>query len=1408
MANRRPQNESSTPPAAPPPESNSLRTGADVQRNLSEYLQCELYHVVGSYSVATERLDRLLPEPQSAIEVKASESQPSSTLRRKHWLANIVEQARDYNRELDRCLHASPPREDRESKDRGHRWLVRHTMPDALPLSHGDRFKPGPRSAGIERLRNKPWRSEEAWLIVPRFYDALVSTLNQLRVPGDYDRNLIAHDNGLLREHGRSGSQDDAAIGQRRGDSHSSAQCKDAAARLLARSITTPRDGTVESHQHHRKERREGRLLRYRDRRKISSRYLSPRRWDCATDPADDLSGEEQRFRDDGGAVGMKIVTGDLGACHDSFPRDVINAQAEAHFIMHAVEAWWHMPLGERAEALGEDERRWLKCELDRSIALSTFAFSASRIAPWIFAADPSERVRVSTDFAGAWENMLPARCIWIANQVCLLALHRRGYAHMLNDEPAEAYNDFHKLHRLIRDAERRVEKAPTHVAGAPEFLTALDAQAHHHIGELYRVAHAHGPALLHFEAASHRIEIQENNSKRERPLKKDTDENIATVLESSRWHVELEISRGKAAYELGHHKEALIWHLRAWRRFLRLLAQDADDMEANTAEIDRAIAWLERIKFEPELRKSEIIDELRPVVDQLKRITVSHKLAALGAEVLLRLGHLLFELNVGLGSRQEAKDIIARIDEFKRETNDGNPEREYDIEKLVRSHIKGTLAFDCLAKALACDRHSTLLGADILMAELRFTHFFGTGAPEEYKHYLEKHEDTTTIGQHWPHGGTDYERLTRAAEYLTFAEREERFERGADPPGADPNDIDDVAHQKDVDRLLARDLLVDFLMNTMSTNVRKSQVHGHLMRDPRRYDLPKCDSAKTDGAKIEFISMRRYSSAFPLLPRPSAFRSLGGGYFVRLRRAPTDGVDSGRVGTAANESNVAQGKVASKTEHDCFGIVVDPGFDFVENLYRTGYSIADIDMIVVTHDHVDHLGAFDQLRSLLFERGKLGEDENTDKHGEDENTDKHDTEPKPVAIHLLLGKSVYQRYVGVIAREEKEEKERKKRRDEKPGEEHREPSIKMCWNNIDCCVGDNNKLKTPNNLFPGYEFWFPSSKIDTEKGHEDLGGTPSRGICIRAVDDGPSLAITSDVPAPPPVPSVRYDKWRKVWNIALNADVLVAHLSSVPLTELRRMEQPTNKTTRQEITQDAHELSQIRKHLEKADNLLAGEMEYGQWLRSAGGRETADIVGMVPDDWQSPYGHPYLEGTLRWAREYAKVREKTDKQPTDDNSSAVAKYSRGGLFIVGELSEELGTMRGKVARRLNDFVFGASARAWTLRQRGDRKTAARFASYRKWREEPRPSALTADIGLRVCIQQSRGEPVKVLCTSCDLDNDRAVGERYHTPREMHEVCVKGENEGIFYNCPEHDPGTQADATFLEKLERFDVYGR
>ena len=96
---------------------------------------------------------------------------------------------------------------------------------------------------------------------------------------------------------------------------------------------------------------------------------------------------------------------------------------------------------------------------------------------------------------------------------------------------------------------------------------------------------------------------------------------------------------------------------------------------------------------------------------------------------------------------------------------------------------------------------------------------------------------------------------------------------------------------------------------------------------------------AKPDSTRDNTLSiLRGWSSAVTLL-EGSERRWRGGGYFVKWRG---------------------------------YGIVIDPGFDFLRNFHDAGYHGREISAVVVSHDHADHnsdVKAIDDLRYELFKR-------------------------------------------------------------------------------------------------------------------------------------------------------------------------------------------------------------------------------------------------------------------------------------------------------------------------------------------------------------------------------------------------------------------------------------------------------
>ena len=113
-----------------------------------------------------------------------------------------------------------------------------------------------------------------------------------------------------------------------------------------------------------------------------------------------------------------------------------------------------------------------------------------------------------------------------------------------------------------------------------------------------------------------------------------------------------------------------------------------------------------------------------------------------------------------------------------------------------------------------------------------------------------------------------------------------------------------------------------------------------------RTHDFLSEDSRLNPDNSLLFV-LREWNSYTPAVPDESE-EDRGGGYFIW---------------------------------HQGQGIVIDPGYDFVENFYRAGGRICNIHHIVITHAHNDHTADFERLLNLLYEYNRQREDEKKTKH-------------------------------------------------------------------------------------------------------------------------------------------------------------------------------------------------------------------------------------------------------------------------------------------------------------------------------------------------------------------------------------------------------------------------------------------
>jgi tetratricopeptide (TPR) repeat protein len=143
----------------------------------------------------------------------------------------------------------------------------------------------------------------------------------------------------------------------------------------------------------------------------------------------------------------------------------------------------------------------------------------------------------------------------------------------------------------------------------------------------------------------------------------------------------------------------------------------------------------------------------------------------------------------------------------------------------------------------------------------------------------------------------------------------------------------------------LERDILRSMLTN-LENIITVPQRFNKRINVERRID------ADENINKLMFL--RRWNSYTPVIPRPVDFNRGGGSpHFYSSNNCPGGGYFL----------------VWNKK-----GIVIDPGFDFIRNLYSAGYSISDIDAIIITHAHIDHMSDFFALLTLIYERKDLRE--------------------------------------------------------------------------------------------------------------------------------------------------------------------------------------------------------------------------------------------------------------------------------------------------------------------------------------------------------------------------------------------------------------------------------------------------
>lgn len=116
----------------------------------------------------------------------------------------------------------------------------------------------------------------------------------------------------------------------------------------------------------------------------------------------------------------------------------------------------------------------------------------------------------------------------------------------------------------------------------------------------------------------------------------------------------------------------------------------------------------------------------------------------------------------------------------------------------------------------------------------------------------------------------------------------------------------------------------------------------------------------KENGRFLEYL---KYNSIHPI---PISKQGRGSFHFMGLQRwnSQTPTLTLSQGGGYLLYKQDKRGVVS-------LGIAIDPGFDFVDNLFHMGFTLKDIDFILLTHAHLDHIRDFEPIVTALLDLKK-----------------------------------------------------------------------------------------------------------------------------------------------------------------------------------------------------------------------------------------------------------------------------------------------------------------------------------------------------------------------------------------------------------------------------------------------------
>lgn len=477
-----------------------------------------------------------------------------------------------------------------------------------------------------------------------------------------------------------------------------------------------------------------------------------------------------------------------------------------------------------------------------------------------------------------------------IAKIIEIISYIRRGFAYEMLGEPEKAFNDY-------SSAEKQTTVLPiTQPQGVVEWYRKLTVPYIYSLkGELYRKNFAFYNAHQYF--CNSMSKFKEVSSGKE-------GEKIKELLDSCIKIGRIQIAKGKTFLELGEFRKALKWYIVALQHLLRTITSDY-----KTIDFSDEVKYFEDTRLDQKINKKKMYDILSQFTEKIKyrinKITFEefNDYTALISEVFNLIGFIIYIFNL--------PDFVML------ENIDAEPDCSQSLEELEikrKCLCRNLLAGRWLLLALKFNPQNYLARFNELIIDLEIKCEKTRERLEEERERLGiSYQDEDSIDLMTPGEPRDIMYRLIAKEALEFIGEPENDEKHDDR------------------REIAKELVNKLLLYTDDFSTRNAELYKYLMRPGR---LEKRD-------EIRFHFLQRWSSINPAVPRPSAFKMKGGGYFLTFK---------GR------------------------GIAIDPGINFVENLYSEGFSIADVHYIIATHDHIDHIAEIDTIMSLHYKRYKIDE--------------------------------------------------------------------------------------------------------------------------------------------------------------------------------------------------------------------------------------------------------------------------------------------------------------------------------------------------------------------------------------------------------------------------------------------------